>query len=351
MKSLIACILALGFTAGARADAVFGYPHTGSGTLNASSWVWENGTDADFYAYESFILPQATDISRVTWRGGYAYGGTYGPIWRFNITIYDSTANDTQPYCGNPQLQEWYLANYVTPDNAGQTYAGSFGGVAMYDYQYTLSTPFHALANKKYWIRIEGLTTGSYPEWGIACGSGGNGSHFTFSTGSAMFRFYPNDTCFTLYDKTQTRAPQSYTVTEGEEMSGGLSSLLASDDVSLTMFNDSLTLGTTVEITSAPTTNLSSQDITTTVEVSAARNGLAVSGSLKNFTTGVFTQFFGAVSPTVDATYTFTATSPSYIDAGGHVLLRLHWNPINDEAPSQDGWVHSVDFVSFRIKG
>lgn len=28
---------------------------------------------------------------------------------------------------------------------------------------------------------------------------------------------------------------------------------------------------------------------------------------------------------------------------------RITWNPLNDENPSQDGWLHRVDFAEWRL--
>ncbi len=347
MKWLFLCVLA-GLASSSVADPVFSYPHNGTGTLNMSSWVWEEGTDADFYSYESFILPTATDIAAVSWRGGYQYTG-YGSVFTFNITIYDSTAGDSQPYCNNPQLEEWYLADYDTGGVANQTPAGVFGSVQMYDYYYELPVKFHALAGKKYWIRIEGLIAGSYPGWGIASGSGGNGSHFTFSTGAAMFRFYPNDTCFTLFDAYQTLEPDRYEITEGEEITGDLGSLLSSDDNRLLMVNDPSTLAVTLELASLPTSVASPHDLVVRVEQFAERGGLSLQASFKNRTTGNFDFISGIVCPTTDSTMVLSTLNQAYLLADGTVLARLRWQPINDEDPSQDGWGHLVDFVSFRV--
>lgn len=347
MKWLSLCVLA-GLVANSVADPVFSYPHNGTGTLNMSSWVWEEGTDADFYSYESFVLPTATDIAAVSWRGGYQYTG-YGSVFTFNITIYESTAGDTQPYCNNPQLQEWYLADFDTGGIANQTPAGVFGGVQMYDYYYELPVRFHALAGKKYWIRIEGLIAGSYPGWGIASGSGGNGSHFTFSTGAAMFRFYPNDTCFTLYDAYETLGPEQYVVTEGEEITGDLGSLYSADDNRLLLVNDASNLSATLDVTSAATSVLSPRDLRVTVEQSAERGGLSLQASLKNRSSGNFDFISGITCPTHDTVLTLNTLNANYVLADGTVQVRLRWLPINDEDPAQDGWGHLVDLVSFRV--
>ena len=92
--------------------------------------------------------------------------------------------------------------------NAGETPAGTFGGILMYDYHFTLPTPFQATAGVKYWVQIEasqGLTPNYYwpPDWSIAVGTGGDGSHFQRTTGATLaggnlFQTLANDLTFTL---------------------------------------------------------------------------------------------------------------------------------------------------------
>lgn len=195
------CVTALVLCAAAAANGavvVFSYPPSDSGKLIASSSVWEDGSDADMFAYESFKFSSDQDITAVQWRGGYIYDAQYGKVIRFTIHFYESTANDTQPHCGNPVLDETiYLAEYIMDDNAGETYVGTFGGTKMYDYSYTLSQKFTATADVKYWIKIEGYQS-TYPDWGIAVGTGGDSSHFQFSAGWARFYFASGDTSFAL---------------------------------------------------------------------------------------------------------------------------------------------------------
>jgi len=75
---------------------------------------------------------------------------------------------------------------------------GVVGGIAMYSYRFVLPSPFQVSPDTLYWIRIEGIQP-TYPDWGIAVGTGGNGGHIRFSTGMAMFQAAPKDAAFTLY--------------------------------------------------------------------------------------------------------------------------------------------------------
>ncbi len=178
-------------------QVVFSRDFDGSGNVLVSSWLDPDGSDSDMYAYDDFTLPTAQAITQVRWRGGYSYAAAYGHVSNFTITFYESIAGGSQPHLTNPQLPEIYLAHYNVGGIAGETAAGTFGGIAMYDYSYTLSSPFLAAAGTKYWIRIEGVQAG-YPDWGLASGSGGDGQHFQFSTGAARFYFGQHDCAFSL---------------------------------------------------------------------------------------------------------------------------------------------------------
>ena len=196
--TLAGAVLGAFLTSAAVAQTVvFQQPPSSGGGVLVSSWLDPNGSDADMYVYDSFVLPAATAVTEVRWRGGYLYGAPYGHVTNFTITFYASTAGDTQPLCTNPQLPETYLAFYDVGGIAGETAAGSVGGIAMYDYDFVLPTAFMASAGTKYWVRIEGVQVG-YPDWGIAVGTGGNAQHFQFSTGAAQFAFAGGDAAFTL---------------------------------------------------------------------------------------------------------------------------------------------------------
>jgi hypothetical protein len=66
---------------------------------------------------------------------------------------------------------------YETGGAAGETYAGTFGGLAMYDYRFRLPVAFAAQAGVPYWVQIEAWQHG-FPGWSLARGTGGDGSHF-----------------------------------------------------------------------------------------------------------------------------------------------------------------------------
>ncbi len=200
VRFAVAALAAL-FSLGTQATVVFSQPPSPSGGIILSSWVDPNGSDADMYAYDSFTLPADAAITTISWRGGYLYGGPYGRVFDFSVTFYESIAGGSQPHVTNPQLPEIYLAYYQVGGTAGEAPAGNVGGVQMYDYTYTLPTPFPATGGVKYWVRVEASQAG-YPDWGMASGTGGDGQHFAFSTGAARFSFGQGDTSFSLESGT-----------------------------------------------------------------------------------------------------------------------------------------------------
>ena len=165
---LMVAILVLSCT---RADALILYqqPANSSGGSHVSSWWDPDGSNYDRYVWDAFSLGYTANVDIIEWRGTY---GASGPVSNFTVAIYASIPAGTQPDVGHPPLME-----YETGGNAGQTYAGVFGGVTMYDYSFTLPAPFQAQAGVKYWVQIEGWQSG-FPDWSIAAGQGGDGSHF-----------------------------------------------------------------------------------------------------------------------------------------------------------------------------
>ena len=86
-----------------------------------------------------------------------------------------------------------------TGGNAGETPAGSSGGIAMYDYTVAVPAPFTAGAGTTYWVQIEALH-GGIPNWGLAAGAGGNNKHFrgVANAGDIFYQLAPGDVAFAL---------------------------------------------------------------------------------------------------------------------------------------------------------
>lgn len=180
-----------------------------AGGVIKSAWYPPDGLDGDAYAFDSFVLGSTQSISGIQWRGGYTNflsGAGESPVSDFTISIYASIPAGIQPDLG--YLHTGPLARYSVGGNAGETLAGTVGGIPLYDYKYTLPTAFQAVAGTKYWIQIEasqGVTPfyGWPPDWGIANGIGGDGSHFYAITGGTngggtLYFTTAHDTAFTL---------------------------------------------------------------------------------------------------------------------------------------------------------
>ncbi|MGE0481667.1 MAG: dockerin type I repeat-containing protein [Phycisphaerae bacterium] len=189
----IAALLTCTASAVGIADIIYAQPPSPSGGLFQSSWWDPDDSDWDMHAWDDFTLSAPRAITEVTWRGGYIYGGAYGgPVVNFTVAIYPSIAAGSEPNVVNPPLIQ-----FETGGNAGQTYAGTVGGTAMYDYHFTLPSPFQAAAGTRYWVYILGWQHG-IPEWGLCNATGGNGSHFRFVRGAHMYQMAPGDATFTL---------------------------------------------------------------------------------------------------------------------------------------------------------
>lgn len=136
----------------------------------------------------------------------------------------------------------------------------------------------------------------------------------------------------------------AYTVTTGELFTGSVASLQASDDDKLSIFNDPFSLVATITA-SGVTTVLNPANVTVGLEASADRGGLSQSIALFNYNTNTFQVLDGSVATGSDSNRSVTANS-NFVDARGLVQARISWAPINDEDPSQDGWLHNVDALT-----
>ena len=204
--ALMQLLLALLFSsAQAQSVLVFEQPPDPAGGVAPSSWYPPDGSDSDSYVYDSFVLGASTPITEVRWRGGYQYLNS-GPVVDFVISFYATNVTGNEPDSGLPGEHDNHLARYRVGGTAGQTYAGTYGGIVMYDYHYDLPQPFQATGGEKFWIQIEGETAG-LPFWGVAWGTGGNGTHFRFY--NHIFNFWPHDTAFSLY----TTGQPTYSIT------------------------------------------------------------------------------------------------------------------------------------------
>lgn len=192
---LVALILSLGHPAAAEesvAAILYSQPPDPAGGLYQSSWWSPDESNSDKYLWDNFTLAYTQDITGIHWRGGYdpnVFNGA-GAVVDFEVAIYAS--NGAEPaYLSGP------LVSYPTGGNAGQTSAGTVGGVAMYDYAFTLPSAFQAQGGTKYWVYIVAEQTGN-PDWGLSKATGGDTQHFRVTHDGSIPEFRSGDLAFTL---------------------------------------------------------------------------------------------------------------------------------------------------------
>jgi hypothetical protein len=152
---------------------------------NATEWVWEG-----------FALASAQTITQIGWRGGYdpTQFGAGLLASDFTVGIWGSIPGGTQP-----DVTAGPLVTYAVGGNAGETLAGgTFSLTNIYDYAFTLPTPFPAQAGTKYWVQIEAVQTGSFPDWGLAKGTGPDNAHFRRRTNPDIYEIVPGDAAISV---------------------------------------------------------------------------------------------------------------------------------------------------------
>lgn len=156
--------------------------------------------------------------------------------------------------------------------------------------------------------------------------SGGTGTGFfdNYSVWSAK------DVCF------------GFNIIEGELFEGDERSFLTSDNNGLAIFNDPNTLAAGIEFMGV-TSQVAPNSVTWSLEASVARPGLQQELAMKNQITGVYQVVGGSVATTFDSVSSVTVNGGTYVGVNGEIGSRVRWSPINDEDPSQDGWLHTVD--------
>jgi uncharacterized repeat protein (TIGR01451 family) len=194
---LVALFISLGYSATAveyEAAILYSQPPSASGGLLQSSWWYPDESVYDQYRWDNFTLQYTRVITEIQWVGGYdptTFGGS-GSVLDFKVAIYASIPGGLQPDVVNPPLVE-----YQTGGNAGEMPAGTFGGVPMYDYHFSLPTAFQAQGGTKYWVYIVASQAGP-PDWGLTKGTGGDGVHFRNLHEGNIFQLLPGDFAFTL---------------------------------------------------------------------------------------------------------------------------------------------------------
>lgn len=175
---------------------------TSAAGLIPSAWTSPNGFDGDVYTWDKFRLGATVDVSKVGWRGSPVASTT-----NFNIAIYPSIAAGTQPAihtAGGDTDGVDALVHYNVTGLTG-TPAGTFNGFPMRDYEFTPPATFHAQANTNYWLRILADDGG----FGMAKGTGGDGTVFQYFVGGPYYLITPGDTAFTICSTTPVPEPAS----------------------------------------------------------------------------------------------------------------------------------------------
>lgn len=180
----------------AAAGPIFSQPPDPNGGCYIAS---ENENNYDQYVWDDFTLASTQIITEIHWRGAYdpALIFFHQPLDHFTIAVYPSAAGVSEPAVSSVPLREYQVLG-----NAGETPAGTFGGVVMYDYTFVLPSPFLASGGTMYWVYLEGNTPGIPPDWCIAKGLGGDSQHFHGSIGvggGRHFDFRAGDTAFTFW--------------------------------------------------------------------------------------------------------------------------------------------------------
>lgn len=144
--------------------------------------------------------------------------------------------------------------------------------------------------------------------------------------------------------------PSNYYVTLGEDPDGNLSDLLESDGRYVTLFDDPNSLGAEIVFEGSARVGTAC-DLAFYFESRVDRGGLAYRVSLYNWAASGWTLLYGGAAPGNDTTIDVSTgvTTGSYLRNDGAVRAKVAWSPINDESPSQDGWMHRVDLARWVI--
>lgn len=210
------------------------------------------------------------------------------------------------------------------------------------------------------------VRSGGRIQWSTATyGNGGNplAWNTTFNFGftcntpprdsSAAIGLYKPGTnpCLTVATKAPVGAtyPRSFTIVQGDPSQGGICDLFFEEGTSVDLFNDPATLAAIVDVTSTAPANAPLFRLN--LRASVARNGLSMSVKFWNYATGAWVSMGGSVAPTTPTTTNYQAGTPAdYMDATTReVKARISFNPINDESPAVDGWLHSLDMVRWQF--
>lgn len=144
--------------------------------------------------------------------------------------------------------------------------------------------------------------------------------------------------------------PTRLFVDEGDYLFGEQDACDTSNNDYFAILSHSETLRATLGV-GGYTPNLNPNTVAFKFEGSAARYGLSIDIRLLNSDTNAYQTMYGALAPTTDQTVTVeTSTNPGrFVNFEGLMRAQISWQPINDEDPSQDGWLLQADYAHWTV--
>lgn len=139
-------------------------------------------------------------------------------------------------------------------------------------------------------------------------------------------------------------------VVEGDTFSGGLADLTTYGGNAVSILSDGLSLGGRMELRGASPVQVPSA-MSFYWASSVGRPGLAESVEMYDTTTSQWVAVAGRVAPITNSYNLITSVSipARFVGPNSNSRVAFDWQPINDEDPSQDGWLLNLDLVLWRV--
>ncbi len=137
-----------------------------------------------------------------------------------------------------------------------------------------------------------------------------------------------------------------------EAFEGNEESVAQSDNDRFSAFNDATSLACQIELLGQFTASTAEQ-LRIGFELSVARAGLSYEIDLYNYSSSSWVFGDGGSATLVDQADRFVKLSDAteFFNGSHQVKARVSWQPINDEDPSSDGWLHNIDHFYWRKLG
>ena len=197
--------------------------------------------------------------------------------------------------------------------------------------------------------RLKEVANGTGGDWEDLFPPGYMYDLYTGNIDLAVEFFAEPDKVGTLVPAACGKAPTSMLMHMGDLFEGDINSLTEADDNKVRLLNDAVTLEAALAVFGkSPYSQPSALTIET--EMSVGRNGLAC--QITVFPQYGNPHFIGFVPPVgTDAMLTFAVPEPyRFVNTVfGFMSMEIRFGPINDEDPSQDGWLHDIDYVGWKV--